>query len=62
MKHPIRELGKLVHDMDPNIYFVVDGVSIIGAVDVDMERDNIDLLVGVVKSYHATSRCCFCSL
>ncbi|WP_436874894.1 pyridoxal-phosphate-dependent aminotransferase family protein [Mammaliicoccus lentus] len=45
VKHPIRELGKLVHDIDPNIYFVVDGVSIIGAVDVDMERDNIDLLV-----------------
>lgn len=45
VKHPIRELGKLVHDIDSNIYFVVDGVSIIGAVDVDMERDNIDLLV-----------------
>lgn len=45
VKHPIRELGKLVHDINPNIYFVVDGVSIIGAVDVDMERDNIDLLV-----------------
>ncbi len=45
VKHPIRELGKLVHDIDPNIYFVVDGVSIIGAVDVDMDRDNIDLLV-----------------
>ena len=45
VKHPIRELGKLVHDIDPNIYFVVDGVSIIGAVDVDMERYNIDLLV-----------------
>lgn len=45
VKHPIHELGKLVHDIDPNIYFVVDGVSIIGAVDVNMERDNIDLLV-----------------
>ncbi|GGI40399.1 pyridoxal-phosphate-dependent aminotransferase family protein [Mammaliicoccus stepanovicii] len=45
VKHPIHELGRMVHQINPDIYFVVDGVSIIGAVDVDMERDNIDVLV-----------------
>ncbi len=45
VKHPINALGKLVKQFNPDIYFVVDGVSIIGAVEVDLEQDNIDVLV-----------------
>lgn len=43
--HPVAELGRALHRYDDAIYFVVDGVSCIGAVDVDMARDHIDVLV-----------------
>lgn len=43
--HPVHELGKALSDFDSSIYFVVDGVSCIGAVDVDLDRDYIDVLV-----------------
>ncbi|QLK86264.1 alanine--glyoxylate aminotransferase family protein [Staphylococcus sp. 17KM0847] len=43
--HPVAELGRALKTFDDNIFFVVDGVSCIGAVDVDMSRDNIDVLV-----------------
>lgn len=43
--HPIHELGQALHDYDKSIYFVVDGVSCIGAVDVDLAKDYIDVLV-----------------
>lgn len=43
--HPVHELGKALNDFDSSIYFVVDGVSCIGAVDVDLDRDYIDVLV-----------------
>lgn len=43
--HPVAELGHALKAHDDNIYFVVDGVSCIGAVDVDMARDAIDVLV-----------------
>ena len=43
--HPIRELGKVIKAFNQDIYFVVDGVSCIGAVNVDLEKDNIDVLV-----------------
>lgn len=43
--HPVDKLGKALKDYDSNIYFVVDGVSCIGAVDVNLKRDNIDVLV-----------------
>ncbi|WP_281198466.1 pyridoxal-phosphate-dependent aminotransferase family protein [Staphylococcus schleiferi] len=43
--HPVAELGHALKAHDPNIYYVVDGVSCIGAVDVDLTRDDIDVLV-----------------
>ncbi|EIO0083733.1 alanine--glyoxylate aminotransferase family protein [Staphylococcus pseudintermedius] len=43
--HPVAELGHALKAHDEHIYFVVDGVSCIGAVDVDIERDQIDVLV-----------------
>ncbi|MGJ5711698.1 pyridoxal-phosphate-dependent aminotransferase family protein [Staphylococcus auricularis] len=43
--HPIHQLGHALHQYDKNIYFIVDGVSSIGAVDANMSRDNIDVLV-----------------
>lgn len=43
--HPIHELGKAIHEKYPDTYFVVDGVSCVGAVDVNLKRDNIDVLV-----------------
>ena len=40
------ELGaKALKTFNQDIYFVVDGVSCIGAVDVNLERDYIDVLV-----------------
>jgi len=43
--HPVQELGTALRNFDQDIYFVVDGVSCIGAVDVDLNRDNTDVLV-----------------
>ncbi|UXR79133.1 MULTISPECIES: alanine--glyoxylate aminotransferase family protein [unclassified Staphylococcus] len=43
--HPVAELGHALKQFNPDIYYIVDGVSCIGAVDVDMERDQIDMLV-----------------
>lgn len=43
--HPVGELGKAIKAFDSEIYYVVDGVSCIGAVDVNLERDDIDVLV-----------------
>ncbi|RYL93570.1 alanine--glyoxylate aminotransferase family protein [Sporolactobacillus sp. THM19-2] len=42
--NPIHELGKVVRKKTDAL-FIVDGVSCIGAVPVDMEADQIDLLV-----------------
>ena len=43
--HPVNEPGHALKQFDDSIYFIVDGVSCIGAVDVDLERDDIDVLV-----------------
>ncbi|MBN6755311.1 MULTISPECIES: pyridoxal-phosphate-dependent aminotransferase family protein [Staphylococcus] len=43
--HPVNELGHALKNYDPSIFYVVDGVSCIGAVDVDLERDQIDVLI-----------------
>lgn len=43
--HPVGQIGYAIKSFDPDIYFVVDGVSCIGAVDANMERDNIDVLI-----------------
>jgi aspartate aminotransferase-like enzyme len=43
--HPVGELGAALKQFKEDIYFVVDGVSCIGAVDANMQRDNIDVLV-----------------
>ncbi|GEP84328.1 putative soluble hydrogenase subunit [Staphylococcus piscifermentans] len=43
--HPIHDLGEALHQHYPETYFVVDGVSCVGAVDVNLERDHIDVLV-----------------
>ncbi len=43
--HPVSELGHALKAFDESIYFVVDGVSCIGAVDVDLQRDAIDVLI-----------------
>ncbi|OLS04077.1 aminotransferase class V [Staphylococcus epidermidis] len=43
--HPIHVLGQEIKSYDSDIYFIVDGVSCIGAVDVDLVKDHIDVLV-----------------
>ncbi|MGV3224246.1 alanine--glyoxylate aminotransferase family protein [Staphylococcus hyicus] len=43
--HPVAELGIALKHFDASIFYVVDGVSCIGAVDVNMQRDQIDILV-----------------
>lgn len=43
--HPIEQIGHYIKSIDDNVLFVVDGVSIIGAYDMDMSRDKVDILV-----------------
>lgn len=43
--HPINALGHALKEYDNAIYFVVDGVSCTGAVEVDLTKDKIDVLV-----------------
>lgn len=43
--HPVHELGHALKNYDDSLYFVVDGVSCIGAVEVDLIKDKIDFLV-----------------
>src|SRR5699024_5310924 len=43
--HPVGELGAALKSFDENIYYIVDGVSCIGAVDANIARDNIDVLI-----------------
>lgn len=61
--HPVAELGVALKQLDDALFYVVDGVSCIGAVDVDMQRDAIDVLVsGSQKSDGFTSWNCICCL
>ena len=55
-------MGHALKAFDNSLYFIVDGVSCIGAVDVDLTKDKIDVLVSEVKSYHATTRSSICCL
>ncbi|EKU50231.1 pyridoxal-phosphate-dependent aminotransferase family protein [Staphylococcus massiliensis] len=43
--HPVKALGQAIKDFNDSIYFVVDGVSCIGAVDINMADSQIDVLV-----------------
>ncbi|UXR70912.1 alanine--glyoxylate aminotransferase family protein [Staphylococcus sp. IVB6240] len=43
--HPVAELGQALKQINPELFYIVDGVSCIGAVDVNMDRDKIDVLV-----------------
>lgn len=43
--HPVAQLGTKLKTLNTNPLFVVDGVSCIGAVDVHMEGDGIDVLI-----------------
>lgn len=43
--HPVNALGKAVKSYNPDTLFIVDGVSIVGGMKFDMNRDNIDCLV-----------------
>ena len=38
-------MGHALKAFDNSLYFIVDGVSCIGAVDVDLTKDKIDVLV-----------------
>lgn len=43
--HPIHSIGHYIKSINTKSLFIVDGVSIVGAYDMDMKRDNIDILV-----------------
>ncbi|MFG6184189.1 aminotransferase class V-fold PLP-dependent enzyme, partial [Staphylococcus aureus] len=43
--HPVHQLGHALKAFDNSLYFIVDGVSCIGAVDVDLTKDKIYVLV-----------------
>ena len=43
--HPVRELGELIHQY-PNTLFLVDGITALGAMPLEMDAWHIDGLVG----------------
>lgn len=43
--HPLNALGKVVKDYNAQTLFVVDAVSALGGADINMKRDDIDVLV-----------------
>lgn len=43
--HPVNTLGKVVKSYNEETLFIVDGVSIVGGMAFNMEKDNIDCLV-----------------
>ncbi|WP_411843238.1 pyridoxal-phosphate-dependent aminotransferase family protein [Salinicoccus sp. HZC-1] len=43
--HPLNALGKVVKSYNDETLFIVDGVSIVGGMKFDMEKDGIDCLV-----------------
>lgn len=45
VKHPIEEIGKIIHQF-PNTLFLVDGITALGAYPIKMEAWHIDGLVG----------------
>lgn len=45
VKHPIEEIGKIIHEF-PNTLFLVDGITALGAFPIKMDDWHIDGLVG----------------
>ena len=43
--HPLAELAEVVHSYNEETLFIVDAVSALGGVDMNMQRDNIDCIV-----------------
>lgn len=44
--HPIQEIGKMLKEQFPDILFLVDGITALGALPLSMDQWNIDGLVG----------------
>lgn len=50
VEHPVAAIGEIVRDM-PECLLIVDGITAVGAADIAMDRDGIDvLLVGSQKA------------
>lgn len=45
VRHPIKEIGELIHKY-PNTLFLVDGITALGAYNIEMDSWHIDGLVG----------------
>ncbi len=43
--HPINKIGPMLKDMYPDVAFVVDGITTIGAMDVKTDEWNIDIMI-----------------
>lgn len=43
--HPINKIGPMLKDMYPDVVFVVDGITTIGAMDVKTDEWNIDVMI-----------------
>ncbi len=43
--HPIDEIGKMIKEKYPDVVFVVDGITAIGAIDVKTDEWNIDIMI-----------------
>jgi aspartate aminotransferase-like enzyme len=43
--HPIDEIGKLIREKYPEVVFVVDGITAIGAIDVKTDDWGIDIMI-----------------
>ena len=43
--HPVNKIGLMLKDMYPDVAFVVDGITTIGAMDVKTDEWNIDVMI-----------------
>jgi len=43
--HPIDKIGLMLKDMYPDVAFVVDGITTIGAMDIKTDKWNIDIMI-----------------
>lgn len=61
VKHPLKELGALIHSY-PETLFIVDGITAVGAFPVPMDEWSIDgLVAGSQKAFMLPTGMCFVS-
>ena len=44
--HPVESLASTIKEENPEVLFIVDAISALGAVDIPMDKWNIDIMIG----------------